>query len=127
VEADATVTAYVVPPLCAGAEQQLQAAGGRAGGVRVKAVCLPSIEPNGQLDLAAVGADARRATEDSTTVAYLEPPGRAGDFSRSILEAAEVPWISGSSGKAAMTQFLRAIDRADSSGSLRASVSDQLR
>lgn len=126
VEAGATVTAYVVPPLCAGAEQQLQAARGRAGGVRVKAVCLPSVESKGQLQLATVGANARRATEDSTAVAFLEPPGRAGSFSHPILQTAEIPWIAASSGKAAMARLLRAIDNAGSSGSLRASVSEEL-
>jgi hypothetical protein len=127
VEAGATVTAYVVSPLCAGAEQQLKRAGGRAGDARVKAVCLLSIERKGQLQLATAGANARRATEDSTAVAYLEAPGRAGSFSHPILETAEIPWIVTSSGKAAMAQLLRAIDNAGSSGSLRASVSDELR
>jgi hypothetical protein len=127
VEAGATVTAYVVPPLCAGAESELRGKGGSAGDVRVEAVCLPTVQSGKQLDLTAVGADARRATEDSTTVAYLEPPGPAARFTHPILESAEIPWIVSSSGKAAMTQLLRAIDGASSSGSLRASVSDQLR
>lgn len=126
VEAGATVTAYVVPPLCTGAEQQLQREGGRAGDVRVKAVCLPRVESKGRLVLATVGANARRATEDSTAVAFLEAPGRSGSFSHPILETAEIPWIVTSSGKAAMAQLLRAIDNADSSGSLRASVSEDL-
>ncbi len=59
----------------------------------------------GKLNLATLGANARRATEDSTTVAYLEASDpRAARFTHPILETAEIPWISGSSGKAAMAQ-----------------------
>jgi hypothetical protein len=92
----------------------------------VKAVCLPPVESQGQLQLATVGANARRATEDSTAVAFLEAPGRAGPFAHPILETAEIPWIVTSSGKAAIAQLLQAIDRAGSSGFLRASVSEEL-
>jgi hypothetical protein len=126
VQAGATVRAYVVPPLCAGAEAELRRENGRAGDVRVEAVCLPSVEAKGQLDLATVGANARRATEDSTTVAFLEPPGKADAFAHPILEAAEVPWIVTSSGKAAMARLLRAIEEAGGSGSLRASLQEEL-
>jgi hypothetical protein len=126
VEAGATVRAYVVSPLCAGAEQQLQRAGGRAGDVRVEAACLPSVESKGKLELATVGANARRATEDSTAVAYLEAPGPGNQFSEPILESAEIPSIHDSSGTKSMAQLLHAIDSADSSGSLRASVSKEL-
>jgi hypothetical protein len=120
------VRAYVVQPLCAEAEQQLQRAGGRAGDVRVEAVCLPRVESERQLDLATVGANARRATEDSTAVAYLEASGSGNEFAEPILESAEIPSIHASSGRQAMAQLLRAIDDADSSGSLRASVSEEL-
>jgi hypothetical protein len=126
VEAGATVRAYVVQPLCAGAEQQLQGAGGRAGEVHVQAICLPSAESDGQLELARAGANARRATEDSTAVAFIEAPGPDNEFSDPILESAEIPSIASSSGTRAMTQLLRAIDNAGSSSSLRASVSEEL-
>jgi len=126
VEAGATVRAYVVQPLCAGAERELQRHDGRGGEVHVQAICLPSVESNGQLKLARVGANARRATEDSTAVAFIEAPGRANQLSDPILESAEIPSIHDSSGKQAMAQLLRAIDNADSSGSLRASLSDEL-
>lgn len=126
VEAGATVTAYVVAPLCGQAEQQLRHEGGRAGDVRVKAVCLPRTERTGHLDLATVGANARRATEDSTSVAFLEPFGKAGAFSHPILETAEIPWIDSSSGTRAMARLLRAIDDAGSSGSLRSSIREEL-
>jgi hypothetical protein len=94
--------------------------------VRVKAVCQPRVESLGRLKLATVGANARRATEDSTAVAFLEPPGKANSASQPILETAEIPSIHDSSGARAMAQLLRAIDNAGSSGSLRASVSKEL-
>jgi len=121
------VRAYVVQPLCAGAERELRGVGDRADDVRVEAVCLSGAEGKGQLDLAIVGANARRATQDSTTVAYLEAPGRGNAFADPILESAEIPTIHTSSGANAMTRLLQAIEAAGSSGSLRASVSDQLR
>jgi len=126
VEAGATVRAYVVQPLCAGAEQQLQDAGGRAGEVHVQAICLPSVESDGQLKLARAGANARRATEDSTAVAFIEAPGPGNQFAEPILESAEIPSIHDSSGTKAMAQLLRAIDNAGTSGSLRASVASEL-
>ncbi len=126
VEAGATVRAYVVQSLCAGAREELRKADGRAGDVRVEAVCLPSVESKGKLKLATVGANARRATEDSTTVAFLEAPGPGSEFSDPILESAEIPSIHDSSGTKAMAQLLRAIDNAGTSGSLRASLSDEL-
>jgi len=122
----ATVTAYVVPPLCAEAQRELERKHGRAGDLRVKAVCLPSVESRGKLELATVGANARHATEDSTAVAYLEAPDRASRFSRPILKTAEIPSISNSSGAKAMAQLLRAIENAGSTDSLRASVSQEL-
>jgi len=122
----ATVTSYVVEPLCGGAERELARQGGKAGDLRVRVVCLPSPRSPTKLDLARIGANARQATEDSTTVAYIEaldPP--ANRFSEPILEAAEIPGIYESSGKAAMTRLLRAIESSDS-GSLRQSVSEQV-
>lgn len=122
----AAVTAYVVPPLCAEASRELAQNRGRAGDLRVKAVCLPKVESGGRLKLAVVGANARRATEDSTGIAFLEAPGRAGSFSHPVLETAEVPWIVTSSGKAAMAELLKAIEHAGGSGSLRASLAETL-
>ena len=54
------------------------AAGGRAGELRVRLVCLADAEAGGRLDLATVGANARRATEDSSAVGYIEAPGPRG-------------------------------------------------
>ena len=125
-EAGATVRAYVVQPLCAEAREELRKVDGRAGDVRVEAVCLPSVESKGKLELATVGANARRATEDSTAVAFIEAPGLGNEFSEPILESAEIPSIASSSGTRAMAQLLRAIDSAGTSGSLRASIANEL-
>ncbi len=117
----AEVTVYVEAPLCAGAEQELAREGGRAGDLRVRAVCLEGTGQGKQLDLATVGANARRATEDSSTIAYLEPPVTPS-FSRPIVEAASIAVIRTSSGKAAMARLLDAIRAADDSSSLRDQV-----
>jgi hypothetical protein len=126
VSRDATVTAYVEAPLCAAAKQELVSQHGRAGGLRVQAICLAKARSHAKLNLATLGANARRATEDSTTVAYLEASDpAAAHFTRPILETAEVPWISGSSGATAMRRLLKLIESADS-GSLRASIQEAL-
>jgi hypothetical protein len=118
---------YVAAPLCAEAERELARDGGRAGGVRVRAICLPSAESDGKLDLATIGANARRATEDSTTVGYVgEPTGAATRFSKPILEGASVAQLPETSGTLAMRKLLKAVDEASDSGGLRASVLDQL-
>lgn len=107
VEEGATVTAYVTAPLCAGAERELARQGGRAGEVRVRIVCLPAGEADGRLDLARIGANARRATEDSSAVAFLAPPTHANRFSRPILDSAEIPLTPTRSGVAAVSRLLR--------------------
>jgi hypothetical protein len=126
VSEDAIVTAYVEAPLCAAAKQELARHNGRAGDLRVQAICLSSPREAKKLSLATLGANARRATEDSTTVAYLEAPNpSASRFVHPILETAEVPWISASSGKTAMSRLLTLIPDA-SSGSLRESLREEL-
>lgn len=123
---DATVAAYMEAPLCAGAKQELVRAGSRAGSLSVRAVCLPSATEGRKLNLATLGANARRATEDSTAVAFLEAPNpRAARFTHPILETAEIPWLTASSGNAAMAELLQLIEAADS-GSLRASLREAL-
>jgi hypothetical protein len=136
----ATVTVYVSAPLhgtgatrgqalCAGAKRELDAAEGRAGDVRVRAICLEDTGGANHWTLAAVGADARRAVEDSTAVGYIgESDPAAARFSETILEEAGIAQLPTSSGVAAMHRLLRAIGQADaSSGSLRESVYDELR
>ncbi|HEU4943565.1 MAG TPA: hypothetical protein VFT10_00220 [Solirubrobacterales bacterium] len=102
------------------AERELASHGGRADELRVRAVCLPSGREGQKLSLVTLGANARQATEDSTTVGYLEAPDpAAARFIHPILEAADIAWISQSSGKTAMARLLQAIEDAGSSGSLR--------
>jgi len=126
VSEDATVTAYVEASLCAAAKQELVRRDVRAGDLRVQAVCLPSPREAKKLNLATLGANARQATEDSTTVAYLEASDpRASRFTHPILETAEVPWIVTSSGTTAMRRLLKLLESADS-GSLRKSLSEAL-
>jgi hypothetical protein len=126
VASGATVSVYVAAPLCAGAKRALAGEGGRAGSVRVRAVCLPDERAGTGLDLAAVGANARRASEDSTTVAYLEPADPAANkFTEPILKSAGIGWTTASSGEAAMAQALHAISGADTS-SLRDAVRESL-
>jgi hypothetical protein len=122
----ATVHVYVSGSLCPGAKRELAREGGRAGDVRVRAVCLRATEAGGRLDLAAVGADVRRATEDSTTVAYVEAPDRAAArFAEPILESAGIVHFTASSGEAGIQRVLGAIAEADS-GSMRDDVREAL-
>jgi hypothetical protein len=123
----ARVTAYVEAPLCAAAQRQLASEGARAGSLRVKAVCLPSPRTGARLSLATVGANARRASEDSAAIAYLGPlDPAAGRFSHPILDSAGIAWITDSSGAIAMGRLLDAVREADPT-SLRESVRGSLR
>ncbi len=116
---DAVVAAYVAAPLCA------EAQGGQAGDVRVRVLCLDPVERGGRLDLAQVGANARRATEDSTTIAYVEQQGPAGRSSEPIVDSAGIAWIDSTSGARAMQRVLGAVEESDSSA-LRSSVHETL-
>jgi len=125
----AIVRVYVASALCAEAERGLTRDGGRAAGdVRVRVVCLPSVESSRGLDLAQIGANVRRATEDSTTVGYIGEPTRAATrFSEPILESAGIAQLPESSGAAAMSQLLKALNQAGgNSGSLRQAVLAEL-
>lgn len=124
---DATVTVYVAAPLCAGAKGELARSGGRAGSVRVSAVCLAGVREGERIDLATIGANARRATQDSTTVAYIGDPTPAETrFSRPILEEADIPQLPNQPGAKAMSKLLKAIQQAGSTGNLRGSIHDTL-
>jgi branched-chain amino acid transport system substrate-binding protein len=123
----AVATVYVAAPLCAEAERELARDGAQAGDVRIRTVCMPATGGPGQLELATIGANARRATEDSTTIGYIGEPTRAATrFSQPILESAGVAQLSEGSGAASMRNLLRAVDEAGGSGSLRESVNDEL-
>jgi hypothetical protein len=120
----ATVSVYVAAPLCKEARGALQSAGGKADDLEVQALCLASVESGAGVDLATAGANARRATEDSSSVAYLEAPGPDAKFSQSIVEAANIAWLKANSGATAMRHVLDALEGRGSS-SPRAAVLDQ--
>jgi hypothetical protein len=127
VSSGATVSVYVTAPLCAGAKQELGRSGGRAGEVRVRAVCLRAGDRSGESALVVIGAGARRAVEDSTTVGYIgEPEPLATRFSRPILTAAEIARVANRSGAVAMAGLLRAIRDAGGASDLRKAVNDRL-
>ena len=137
VSSGATISVYLSAPmqgpesqrgraLCTTAKSALARAGGKAGDLRVQLTCLDASGPTGAWTLARVGANARRAVEDSTTVAYIaEPALDARRQSRPILEEAEIAQLHASSGSSAMQQVLNAIEESDPA-SLRESVSDSL-
>jgi len=125
VSSGATVSVYVGAPLCPGARRELARERGRAGDAHVRAVCLAQAEHAGRLALATVGANARRATEDSTAIAFLQPPGPAVRFSQPILESAGIASVKASSGAVAMGRVLHAIAESDST-SLRDAVREAL-
>ena len=118
----ATVRVYVGAPLCAGTRHELARRQGRAGDLRVSALCLAVARRGGRLSLATIGANARRATEDSAAVAYLEAPGPANRFARPIVEEAGIAYVKASSGTIAMQRVLHAIAEAGSS-----SIRDEVR
>jgi hypothetical protein len=123
----ATVTAYVAAQLCPEAERELAKNGAKAGEVRVRVNCLPSSERRGKSDLAAIGEGARRATEDSTSIAYVTTTDPVAiRFSETILEEAGVAQLPTSSGATAMDQLLHAVDEAGNASNLRASVDKSL-
>lgn len=120
----ATVSIYVARPLCPAAEAELAKEGKRAGDVLVRIVCLPPVRRHGRADLATAGANARRATEDSTAVAFLEAPGPAARFTESIVKAADIAWLESSDGATAMHSIIKAL--AGSSSSPRSDVRESL-
>jgi hypothetical protein len=109
VSAGAVVTVYAKPSLCGGAQRRLEEAGGRAGGLRVRVTCLGGDAGAGSR-LASIGAGARRTVQDSTAIAYLEPPGAEVDYSRPILDEAEIRVLVDGSGGRAMDTVLRALE-----------------
>jgi hypothetical protein len=126
VEAGARVTVYVVPPQCGGARSVLDRSGGRAGELRVRLICVADAEAGGGLNLATVGANARRAIEDSSAVGYIEAPGPAARHSVPILEEAKITVVESGSGAASMNMLLDAIRAAGTASGLREAVGDEL-
>jgi hypothetical protein len=110
----AVVTVFVAGALCAEAKKELVNHGPEAGDVRVRAVCLSSSEKEGKLDLATIGANARRATEDSSSIAYIgEPTKAASRFGETILEEAGIRQYAALPGARAMRQVLKALESSE--------------
>lgn len=121
VAAGATVRVYVGANLCAEAQQALAGDGGEVGDVKLEAVCLRPAGRPGSLDLATVGANARRATQDSSAIAYLESKSPANRFAETIVEEAGIAFVLASSGEDAVRRVSQAVEEAGS-GSLRDEV-----
>jgi hypothetical protein len=131
-EAGARVTVYVSAPLhgaeaaaggrlCDGARRGAARSGGEVEDLELEVVCLDAAGGTGRWTLARVGANARRATEDSTTVAYVgEPDPRARKQSSPIVDAAEIAAIGGVSGEEAVARVVAAIRDGDASEPRRA-------
>ncbi len=89
--------------------------------------CLPAGERGGKADLAAIGDGARRAIEDSTSIAYITTTDPVAiRFSETILEEPGIAQLPTSSGAKAMDQLLHAVDEAGNATNLRASVDKSL-
>ena len=131
VAAGATVHVYVAAKLCPAAQEALGEAGG-TGDVEVRALCLrpgtrgDTGDGRERIDLAVQGANARRATEDSTTVAFIEAKGKAAEFAQPIVEGAGIAFVEAADGAAAMERVLRAVEDVGTSGTLRTKVRDAL-
>lgn len=127
VASGATVTVYVAGAFCAEAKKELANQGGEAGDLHVRAICLPRTEVGKKLKLAQIGANARRATQDSSSIAYIgEPTEAASRFGETILEEAEIAQLPRTTGATAMAEVLKAVEEAGTSGGLRASILSQL-
>jgi hypothetical protein len=112
----ATVTVYVAAPLCSAAKADLASHGATAGHFKVAARCLaPSERGGGGVDLAANGANSRRATEDTSAVATLEAPGPGNKFAHAILGSAGIPLVTTSNGRQGMERVIKAVEGAGSS------------
>jgi hypothetical protein len=119
----ATVSVYVAAPLCAAAKADVAAHAAEAGHFKVAVRCLaPSERAGGGVDLATNGANSRRATEDTSAIATLEPPGPGNKFARAILESAGIPLVISSSAQKGMQRIVAAVESAGSS-----EVRDQVR
>lgn len=121
----ATVRVYLSADLCADAQWELSGPEAEASSLEVEALCLKGAESGGDLDLATIGANARRATQDSAAVAYVEPKGPANRFAQPIVEEAGIAYLTASSGAQAARRVLQAVEEAGS-GSIRDEVRDEL-
>jgi ABC-type branched-subunit amino acid transport system substrate-binding protein len=124
---DATVSVYVGAALCGEAKEELGRRGSRLGQLRLRVVCVDDAGRAGESRLAAIGAAARLAVEDSTSIAYIGSADPTSTrFSEPILEEAGIPRISSSSGKAATAHLLKALKRTGDPVNPRESLLDEL-
>ncbi|MFT3865383.1 MAG: hypothetical protein QM729_14010 [Solirubrobacterales bacterium] len=122
----ARVTVYVAAPSCGAAKAELAAHGAEAGHFTVVARCLAASEKaGGGVDLATNGSNSRRATQDTSAVATLEPRNPGTKFSRAILESAGIPLVTASSARTGMKRILDAVESAGTSN-VRESVQESL-
>lgn len=92
----------------------------------LRVICLDASGPDGRSTLAKVGSNARRATEDSASVAYIgEPDREARRQSRPILEAAGIVEFGATGGRQAIEEVFAAL-REDDSNDPRAAVYDAI-
>jgi hypothetical protein len=96
-------------------EAREQAGQGKGGeGHELRVVCLDASGKGGDWTLAQVGANARRATEDSAAVAYVgEPEPAAREQSRPIVEAAGIAELGGLQGREAVAKVAKAMEEGD--------------
>ncbi|HEY6729711.1 MAG TPA: hypothetical protein VI039_01665 [Solirubrobacterales bacterium] len=110
------MTAYVSAPL-GGADvgggkalcRQVREAVGdgfEEGDLRVEVTCLDAGDGEGGWTLAQVGANARRATEDSAAIAFIGEPAAARRQSRPIVEAAGIAELGGLGRRQAIATIL---------------------
>lgn len=133
-EEDATLTVYVSAPLrgveakggkrlCDEAKESARIEGAK-GTHRLKVICLDATGSDGRWTLAKVGSNARRATEDSASIAYIGEPARAArKQSQPIIEAAEVAAMGKRNGREAIETIVTALVE-DDSNDPRAAVFD---
>lgn len=115
-EEGAELTVYVSAPgqrLCD--EARAEARGEKTTGDHtLQVVCLDAGAGDSGT-LAKVGSNARRATEDSTTVAYIgEPDRETRKQSQPILQTAEIAQLGEFNGREAIQTVIVAIDEGDS-------------
>ena len=125
-ESGATVRVYVSAPLrgeegaagrrlCDEAREQAVKGSGEEE-LKMRVVCLDASGGDGRWTLAQVGANARRASEDSAAIAYVgEPAQEARRQSRPIVEAAGLAELAGFSGREAVAEVAAAIAEGDES------------
>jgi hypothetical protein len=127
-EEGATLNVYVSAPgqrLCDEAREQA-AQGGGASDFELRVICLDAAGPEGAWTLAKVGSNARRATEDSASIAYIGEPSRAArKQSQPIIEAAEIAAMGSRNGKEAIQAITAALED-DDSDDPRATVFDAI-